>query len=148
MPGLPYVIQETHQSTTRNKHTRATVSSENLKNSNLVRKVSWDLQCHTDYRVFERLYGITQSAFPQSKIRLRPKFWYRRRNTKREDNTICSQVVFYKKKNDLLSITQNRKKNRAGIKNSATQHEHIPSSKMLNEVNTTKNPPESEKLEC
>ena len=33
MPGLPYVIQETHQSTTRNKHTRATVSSENLKNS-------------------------------------------------------------------------------------------------------------------
>ena len=35
MPGLPYVIQETHQSTTRNKYTRATVSSENLKNSNL-----------------------------------------------------------------------------------------------------------------
>ena len=97
MPGLPYVIQETHQNTTRNKHTRATVSSENLKNSNLVRKVSWDHQCHTDYRVFERLYGITQSAFPQPKIRLRPKFRYRKRNTKREDNTNCSKVVFYQK---------------------------------------------------
>ena len=43
------------------------------------------------------IYGITQSAFPQPKIRLRPKFWYRKRNTKREDNTNCSKVVFYQK---------------------------------------------------
>ena len=43
MPGLPYVIQETHQNTTRNKHTRATVSSENLKKT-----VIW----------FEKYHGI------------------------------------------------------------------------------------------
>ena len=48
----------------------------------------------------------------------------------------------------LSFIKKIAKKNRAGVKNNATQHEHIPSSKMLNEVNTMKNPPESEKLEC
>ena len=75
MPGLPYVIQETHQSTTRNKHTRATVSSENLKNSNLVRKVSWDHQCHTDFWGFRKIqWQNPLSAFPQSKIRLVPNF--------------------------------------------------------------------------
>ena len=69
MPGLPYVIQETHQNTTRNKHTRATVSSENLKNSNLVRKVSWDHQCHTDFWGFRKIkWQNPLSAFRQSKI--------------------------------------------------------------------------------
>ena len=139
MPGLPYVIQETHQNTTRNKHTRATVSSENLKNSNLVRKVSWDHQCHTDLWGFRKFqWQNPLPAFPQSKIRLVPNFEIKTvtRNAK------TTQFVVK------LSFIKNRKKNRAGIKNNATQHEHIPSSKMLNEVNTMKNPPESEKLEC
>ena len=113
----------------------------------MVRKVPWDHQCHTDLWGFRKFqWQNPLPAFPPSNIRRVPNFEIKS-NANREDNTICSQVVFYKK-NDLLSITQNRKKNRAGIKNSATQHEHIPSSKMLNEVNTTKNPPESEKLEC
>ena len=125
MPGLPYVIQETHQSTTRNKHTRATVSSENLKNSNLVRKVSWDHQCHTDLWGFRKFqWQNPLPAFPQSKIRLVPNFEIK--STTRIAKTTQFVVKLSFIKNDLLSITQNRKKNRAGIKNSATQHEHIP----------------------
>ena len=97
MPGLPYVIQETHQSTTRNKYTRATVSSENLKNSNLVRKVPWDLQCHTDLWGFRKFqWQNPLPAFPPSNIRRVPNFEIKS-NANREDNTICSQVVFYKK---------------------------------------------------
>ena len=46
MPGLPYVIQETHQSTTRNKHTRATISA------NIKKKVIW----------FEKYHGIISAT--------------------------------------------------------------------------------------
>ena len=70
-----------------------------------------------------------------------------RSKTHRVDNRICSEAVLYKNR-FVKTITQKRRKNGASIKNSATQHEHIPSSKMLNEVKYGKNPPESEKLEC
>ena len=56
-----------------------------------------------------------------------------RSKTHRVDNRICSEAVLYKNR-FVKTITQKRRKNGASIKNSATQHEHIPSSKMLNEV--------------
>ena len=115
MPGLPYVIQETHQNTTRNKHTRATVSSENLKNSNLVRKVPWDHQCHTDLWGFRKFqWQNPLPAFPQSKIRLVPNFEIK--STTRIAKTTQFVVKSSFIKNDLLSITQNRKKKQSWYK--------------------------------
>ena len=108
MPGLPYVIQETHQSTTRNKHTRYCFR-ENLKNSNLVRKVPWDHQCHTDLWGFRKFqWQNPLPAFPQSKIRLVPNFEIK--STTRIAKTTQFVVKLSFIKNDLLSITQNRKK--------------------------------------
>ena len=60
-----------------------------------------------------------------------------RSKTHRVDNRICSEAVLYKNR-FVKTITQKRRKNGAGIKNNATQHEHIPSSVMLNEVNPEK----------
>ena len=61
-----------------------------------------------------------------------------RSKTHRVDNRNCSEAVLYKNR-FVKTITQKRRKNGAGIKNNATQHEHIPSSVMLNEVNPEKN---------
>ena len=62
-----------------------------------------------------------------------------RSKTHRVDNRNCSEAVLYKKR-FVKAITQKlKKKNGASIKNSATQHEHIPTSVMLNEVNPEKN---------